>query len=101
MVKRQAVSLFGWILAGALLGALAAAGYFTFAIIRQGGSLAGAPVSGVLFEVMRLHVYAGYGALGGLCVGLARAVHFLFTPARVAEKTANRCTIRWKTPIPR
>ena len=77
-MKRQAVSLFGWIIAGALLTAFAAACYFTYVIIRQGATLSGASVFPLLFGVMKLHVYAGYGALGGLRIALIeRFVWFL------------------------
>ena len=69
-MNRATVSLCGWILAGALLSAGTAAGYFTFVIIKQGGTLAGAPLFGLFFTVMKLPIYAGYGARGGLCVGL-------------------------------
>ena len=68
-MKKQGVSLFGWVLAGAVLTVLARAGYITFVVITQGGTLSGALVFPLLFEVMKLHHFAGYGALGGLGVG--------------------------------
>lgn len=70
MKNNQAVNLFGWVLAGALLAIAGRFGYTTFVIINQGGTLAGAPVIPLLLEVMELHRYAGYGALGGFGFGL-------------------------------
>ena len=77
-MKGQAVSLFGWALSGAFLTMFVAFGYFTFVIVKQGGTLSGAPVFPLLFEVMKLHLFAGYGALGGLVMALLeRFFYFL------------------------
>ena len=77
-MKTQAVSFFGWALAGAFLTMFGAFGYSTFLIVKQGGTLSGAPVFPLLFEVMRLHVFAGYGAVGGLALALLeRCLYFL------------------------
>ena len=77
-MKGQAVSFFGWALAGAFLTMFAAFGYFTFLIVNKGGTLSGAPVFPLLFEVMKLHLFAGYGAVGGLVLALVeRFFYFL------------------------
>ena len=69
--------LFWWAIAGALLAMLVGGSYYAYNIVQAGKSLSSVPPQTLLLDYMRLHVLAGWGAAGGIALGLLVRIPWL------------------------